>query len=80
MAYIGELLENISRFPPATTARKLLIQNYMAVGNEWLTGALEETEKLKALSPADPDVSEYLGLLKKDPDLPYPEDSRNQTG
>lgn len=80
VAYIGELLENISRFPPAITARKLLIQHYMAVGNEWVAGALEETEKLKALAPADPDVSEYLGLLKKDPTPLFPENPRNQIG
>src|SRR6059036_945548 len=37
MALIGELLEEISRHPPAIAARKLLCEHYISIG--WLDAA-----------------------------------------
>jgi hypothetical protein len=73
MAYIAELYENISREPPAIGARKLLIEHYMSVGNEWLEGALDEAKQLKFLAPADPEVTSFLQQLEKKPEPPAPE-------
>ncbi|KAL1795693.1 hypothetical protein ACET3X_005917 [Alternaria dauci] len=73
MAYIGELYENISRHPPGIGARKLLIEHYMSVGNEWLEGALDEVKKLQSIDPTDPDVAEFLKVLEKKPEPPAPE-------
>ncbi|KAG9195354.1 hypothetical protein G6011_00475 [Alternaria panax] len=73
MAYIGELYEDISRHPPGISARKLLIEHYMSVGNEWLEGALDEAKKLWNLDPTDPDVAEFLKVLEKKPEPPAPE-------
>ncbi|CAN9359765.1 unnamed protein product [Alternaria sp. RS040] len=73
MAYIGELYENISRHPPGIGARKLLIEHYMSVGNEWLEGALDEAKKLQSLDPTDSDVAEFLKILEKKPEPPAPE-------
>jgi hypothetical protein len=73
MAYIAELYENISREPPAIGARKLLIEHYISVGNEWLDGALDEAKKLKILAPADPEVTSFLQQLEKKSEPPAPE-------
>ncbi|KAF1833903.1 hypothetical protein BDW02DRAFT_356582 [Decorospora gaudefroyi] len=73
MAYIGELYENISRHPPAISARILLIEHYISVGNEWLDGALDEAKKLKAVAPTHPDLPGYLKLLEKNSGRPAPE-------
>jgi hypothetical protein len=73
MAYVGELYENISRHPPGIGARKLLIEHYMSVGNEWLEGALDEAKKLQGLVPTDPDVAGFLKVLEKKPEPPAPE-------
>jgi hypothetical protein len=73
MAYIAELYENISREPPAIGARKLLIEHYMSVGNEWLEGALDEAKQVKILAPLDPEVTSLLQLLEKKPEPPAPE-------
>ncbi|KAI4910127.1 hypothetical protein J4E90_007558 [Alternaria incomplexa] len=71
--YIGELYESISRSPPGIEARKLLIEHYIAVGNEWLEGALDEAKKLQALAPTDLDVVRFLKILEKVPEPPAPE-------
>ncbi|RMZ67214.1 hypothetical protein GMOD_00001104 [Pyrenophora seminiperda CCB06] len=63
MAYIAELYEEISRHPPGISARKLLIEHYMSLGDMWLQGALDEAKKLKSLVPTDPDGDEYLKVL-----------------
>ncbi|KAL6707028.1 hypothetical protein ACN47E_004780 [Coniothyrium glycines] len=68
MALIGELLENISRNPPALVARKLLVEHYISVG--WLDAALEHADDLSRLSPADQEVSQFLQVLRKKPDPP----------
>ncbi|KAI4689657.1 uncharacterized protein J4E88_003012 [Alternaria novae-zelandiae] len=73
MIYIGELYESISRSPPGIEARKLLIEHYIAVGNEWLEGALDEAKKLQALAPTDLDVVRFLKILEKVPEPPAPE-------
>jgi hypothetical protein len=73
MAYIAELYENISREPPAIGARKLLIEHYISVGNEWLDGALDEAKQLKILAPADPEVTSFLQQLEKKSEPPAPE-------
>ena len=73
MIYIGELYESISRSPPGIEARKLLIEHYIAVGNEWLEGALDEAKKLQALAPTDLDVARFLKILEKVPEPPAPE-------
>lgn len=73
MIYIGELYESISRSPPGVEARKLLIEHYIAVGNEWLEGALDETKKLQTLVPTDPDVAGFLKILERTPEPPAPE-------
>jgi hypothetical protein len=72
MIYIGELYESISRSPPGIEARKLLIEHYISVGNEWLEGALDEAKKLQGVAPTDPDVARFLGLLEKKPEPPAP--------
>lgn len=68
MALIGELMEDISRNPPAIAARKLLVEHYAAVG--WLDAALDDAKELKRLAPADSDVSKMLLLLEKKPEPP----------
>jgi hypothetical protein len=79
MAYIGELYESISRGPPGIEARKLLIEHYISVGNEWLEGALDETKKLQVLAPTDPDVATFLKILEKKPEPPAPEKKAVET-
>jgi hypothetical protein len=79
MAYIGELYENISRHPPGIGARKLLVEHYMSVGNEWLEGALDEAKKLQGLAPTDPDVAEFLKVLEKKPEPPVPKKAAEVT-
>jgi hypothetical protein len=71
MALIAELLENISRNPPATAARKLLVEHYISVG--WLEAAMDNAKELKTLVPADVDVARFLQILQKKPDPPAPE-------
>jgi hypothetical protein len=68
MALIGELLEEITRSPPAIGARKLLVEHYMAVG--WLEAALDHANELKALAPGDADVTDFLQVLQKKPEPP----------
>jgi hypothetical protein len=71
MVLIGELMEEMSRRPPAIAARKLLIEHYIAVG--WIEAALDNTKELKALSWSDPDVVRFLQVLEKKPEPPSPE-------
>jgi len=71
MALIGELLEEITRNPPAIGARKLLVEHYMAVG--WLEAATDHAKELKSLVPKDSDVTEFLEVLQKEPEPPAPE-------
>ena len=79
MAYVGELYESISRSPPGIEARKLLIEHYMSVGNEWLEGALDEAKKLQGLAPTDLDVARFLKVLEKKPEPPASEDKAFET-
>lgn len=71
MVLIGELMEEISRRPPAIAARKLLVEHYISVG--WLEAATDNAKELKLLSPGDSDVLKFLQLLEKRPELPAPE-------
>jgi hypothetical protein len=68
MVLIGELLEDISRNPPAIGARKLLVEHYIAVG--WLDAALDNAKDLKSLAPGDSDITKFLQLLEKKPEPP----------
>jgi hypothetical protein len=70
MALIAELLEDISRNPPALPARKLLVEHYMSIG--WLEAALDNAKDLKTLAPRDRDVVQFVQTLEKRPDLPAP--------
>jgi hypothetical protein len=71
MMLIGELIESISRHPPAIVARKLLVEHYIAVG--WLEAAVDNAKELKTLVPGDEDVVRFLQVLEKKPDPPAPE-------
>ncbi|KAJ4369909.1 hypothetical protein N0V83_005673 [Neocucurbitaria cava] len=71
MVLIGELLEEISRKPPAVGARKLLVEHYLSVG--WLDAAMDNAKELKSLAPKDPDVPKFLQLLEKKPQPPATE-------
>ena len=63
MVLIGELLEDISRHPPAIHARKLLIEHYISIS--WLDAAKENANELRKLAPSDPDVTAFIKLLSK---------------
>jgi hypothetical protein len=71
MALIAELMEDMSRNPPAFAARKLLVEHYISVG--WLEAALDNAKELESMDSADKDVKQFLVLLQKKPDLPAPE-------
>lgn len=58
MAFINELYEEISRNPPAIEARKLLVEQFAAVG--WLEAAGDAVKELKQLAPQDPDVKTWV--------------------
>jgi hypothetical protein len=68
---IAELLEDMSRNPPAIAARKLLVEHYISVG--WLEAALDNAKELQFMAPADTDVTQFLVVLQKKPDLPAAE-------
>lgn len=70
MALVGELLEEISRHPPAIGAMKLLVEHYISVG--WLDAAMENAKKLKRLDPSDSEVLGFLEILEKKPEPPTP--------
>jgi hypothetical protein len=63
MVLIGELFEEISRNPPAIEARKLLVEQYIAVG--WLDAANDNVKDLKTLAPHDADVKSWVTMLTK---------------
>jgi hypothetical protein len=71
MALMAELLEDISRNPPAVAARKLLVEHYISVG--WLDAAMDNAKELKNLAPRDADVTQFLQVLQKKPEPPAPE-------
>ncbi|KAF3041589.1 hypothetical protein E8E12_009058 [Didymella heteroderae] len=71
MVLIGELMEEISRRPPAIAARKLLVEHYISVG--WVEAALDNTKELRTLAPGDVDVARFLSLLEKKPEPPAPD-------
>jgi len=73
MVLIGELMEEMSRRPPAIAARKLLIEHYIAVG--WVDAALDNAQELKTLAPTDTDVAKFLRVLEKKSEPPAPEKS-----
>ncbi|KAH8723525.1 hypothetical protein GQ44DRAFT_656388 [Phaeosphaeriaceae sp. PMI808] len=75
MALIGELLEDISRSPPAIAARKLLVEHYISVG--WLDAAMDNAKELKTLVPRDSEVTNFLTVLQKKPDPPAPEKTKS---
>lgn len=68
---IGELMEEMSRHPPAIGARKLLVEHYISVG--WLEAAIEYARELKNLVPGDADVTKFLYTLQKKSEPPLPE-------
>jgi hypothetical protein len=70
MVLVSELLEEISRHPPAIAARKLLVEHYISVG--WLDAATENANELKKLAPGDRDVTTFLDILLKKPQPPTP--------
>lgn len=65
---IGELIEEVSRRPPAIMARKLLIEHYIAIG--WIDAALDNSKELELLTPGDLDVARFLRILEKKPQPP----------
>lgn len=71
MVLVGELLEEISRHPPAIAARKLLTEHYISVG--WLDAATENANELKKLAPTDTDIAEFIKILSKQPEPPVPD-------
>lgn len=71
MVLIGELMEEMSRRPPAIAARKLLVEHYVSIG--WVEAALDNTKELRTLAPGDFDVARFLSLLEKMPEPPAPE-------
>jgi hypothetical protein len=71
MALVGELLEEISRNPPAIGAVKLLVEHYISVG--WLDAAMDNAKDLKRLAPTDTEVIGFLDILQKKPEPPAPE-------
>lgn len=71
MVLIGELMEEMSRRPPAIAARKLLVEHYISIG--WVEAALDNTKELQTLAPGDSDVSRFLKVLEKKPEPPVPE-------
>lgn len=73
MLLIGELMEEISRHPPAIPARKLLIEHYIAVG--WVDAALDNARELRSLAPKDIDVARFIQILEKKPEPPVPDTS-----
>jgi hypothetical protein len=70
MALIGELLEDISRHPPAIGARKLLTEHYITIG--WLEAARDNVAELKRAAPADQDVADFEDILTKKSEPPAP--------
>ena len=70
MALVSELLEEISRHPPAIGAMKLLVEHYISVG--WLDAAMENAKELKRLAPLDAEVSGFLEILERKPQPPAP--------
>lgn len=71
MVLIGELMEEMSRRPPAIAARKLLVEHYISIG--WVEAALDNAKELRTLAPRDFDVARFLSLLEKKPEPPAPE-------
>ena len=70
MALVAELLENITRAPPAIGARKILVEHYISLG--WLDAAADYAKELRSLAPHDPDVARYLETLSETPKPPVP--------
>ncbi|UPX18306.1 uncharacterized protein EKO05_0008609 [Ascochyta rabiei] len=68
MVLIGELMEEMTRRPPAICARKLLVEHYMSIG--WLEAAVDNAKELKNLAPGDSDVAKFLQILEKKPEPP----------
>jgi hypothetical protein len=68
MVLIGELMEEMSRRPPAIAARKLLVEHYTSIG--WVEAALDNAKELRTLAPGDFDVARFLSLLEKKPEPP----------
>ncbi|CAI6333898.1 unnamed protein product [Periconia digitata] len=65
MVLISELLEEVSRNPPAIAARKLLVEHYFTVG--WLDAALDEVTELEQVAPSDPEIARLAGILRRKP-------------
>ncbi|KAH9882865.1 hypothetical protein J1614_000231 [Plenodomus biglobosus] len=74
MVLIGELLEHISRHPPAIATIKLLVEHYISVG--WLEAALENATELKRVAPTDVEVTNLLEVLEKKSNPPASQDGK----
>ncbi|KAJ4362112.1 hypothetical protein N0V95_001569 [Ascochyta clinopodiicola] len=68
MVLIGELMEEMSRRPPAIFARKLLVEHYISIG--WLEAAVDNAKELRDLAPGDSEVAKFLQILEKKPEPP----------
>lgn len=78
MALIGELMEEMSRHPPAIGARKLLVEHYISIG--WLEAAMDNAKELKSLAPRDVEVKKFMQILEKQPEPPAPEKKKTVVG
>ena len=63
MSLINELYEEMERNPPAIEARKILVQQLMAVG--WLGAAGDEAKNILEFAPNDVDALRFLSILPK---------------
>lgn len=68
MVLISELLEEISRNPPAIGARKILVEHYITIG--WLDAATENVQELQRHAPGDSEVDTLLKVLSRKPAPP----------
>src|SRR3989442_1003689 len=73
MVLVSELLEEISRHPPAIAAQKLLAEHYISCG--WLDAATDYIKELKRLAPQDSDVTKLADIVERKPEPPAPEPS-----
>jgi hypothetical protein len=62
MSLLSELYEEIDRNPPGIEARKLLIEQYMAVG--WMEAARDAAQDLLKLKPRDSEAKALVQTLK----------------
>lgn len=70
MTLLSELYEEIERNPPGFEARKLLIEQFMAVG--WMEAARDAVEELLKIDPGDSDARILVQTLKSGDKQPKP--------